>query len=318
MSGSLNILVIGSGSIGQRHHQNLQALGVSSSLVSYQQNSPEQIRALLDDKTVSGVVIATATHIRTELIRASAARNLPVYIEKPLAFTQSDLQSITASTEGIASRSMVGFMMRYHPFFQQLAGADLSDTYRFNMVIAHDVTQWRENWQFADSYAALPNGGGVLLDLCHELDMAACLFPDLKPSAVHSVGHCDFPGVDFATDVLFTGSSAQQGCVSMDYLSPVSTRKCEFYGQRQFLKIDFNTLQCTVDDGQEVHSETLNFDRNDMFIAAMTDFLSLVSDQPVSGIKHFPRLDLVSDNCALIAQTWEQRTFTGNLSDPIE
>lgn len=318
MFDSLKILVIGSGSIGKRHHQNLQALGVSCDLVSYQQNSTDQILSLLDDQSVSGVVIATATHVRTDLIVACATRNLPVYIEKPLAFTLSDLQLIYDHTQTIATRSMVGFMMRYHPLFKRLADYDSNDTYRFNLVIGHDVTQWRENWRFTDSYAARPEGGGVLLDLCHELDMAACLFPDLKSSSVNCVGHGDFPGVDFATDVLFTGDSPRQGCVSMDYLSPVSTRKCEFYGRKQLLKIDFNTLQFVIDDGRDVHSEALDFDRNDMFIAAITDFLALISNNAVSDVKHLPRLDLVRGSCTLIAQAWEQRNFTGNLSDPIE
>lgn len=322
MSGFHNILVIGSGSIGRRHHQNLQALGVSSTLVSYQANTPDQLLALLDDKTVSAVVLATATQIRTHFILACAQRNLPVYIEKPLAFTLADLDTIYANTTAIAERSMVGFMMRYHPLFTRLAEMDLKDTYRFNTVIGHDVTQWRSNWRFSDSYAALPKGGGVLLDLCHELDMAACLFSDLKLAAVQSIGHRDFSGVDFSTDVSlvggYAGGSALQGCVSMDYLSPVSTRKCEFYGKRRLVQIDFNALQFTIDDGQEVFSESIGFDRNDMFVAAMADFLALVDGGAVSDIKHFPRLDMVRGNCTLIAQAWEQRTFTSKLSDPVE
>ena len=318
MASPLKLLVIGSGSIGRRHHQNLLTLGVNADLISYQANSAEQIESMLDDKAVSGVVIATATHIRLKLILACAQRDLPVYIEKPLAFLRTDLDQIYRHTENIANRSVVGFMMRYHPLFCRVAEMDLSRVYRYTLTIGHDVTQWRQNWKFADSYAALPEGGGVLLDLCHELDMAACLFPQCRDLSVRSVGHHDYPGVDFSTEIMMTGDSVAVGRVSMDYLSPVSTRSSEFFSVDELLKIDFNTLQFSVDDGQSVNSDTLIFERNDMFLSAMADFLALIEGREVSTVKHMPRLDLVRENCELIADAWQHRIFTGKLSGPVE
>lgn len=312
------ILVIGAGSIGKRHHQNLLKLGVSANLVSYRAVAGGGLSALLDDGALSGVVIATATHVRTELIQLCAEREVPVYVEKPLGFQQADLYAVFSQAESIADRSMVGFMMRYHPFFKRLADADLSDVYRFEFTIGHDVTQWRADWRFADSYAALPEGGGVLLDLCHEVDMACCLFPDLVPSRVSCVGHADYPGVDFSSVVSFNGNTAAHGSVSMDYLSPVSTRKAVLYGRDRVINIDFNALEFSTDDGSQPVNDTIVFDRNDMFLDAMTDFLALTEHRPVSSMQHLPRLDLVRENCESIARAWSLREFTGKLSDPVK
>jgi hypothetical protein len=60
----------------------------------------------------------------------------------------------------VAERSVLGFMMRYHPALRALAEADWSDAYGFHFEIGHDVRQWRKNWRFADSYAARAEGGG--------------------------------------------------------------------------------------------------------------------------------------------------------------
>ena len=77
---------------------------------------------------------------------------------------------------------------------------------------------------FNGSYGALAEGGGVLLDMCHELDMAGTLFPEATLDDISCLGHSDYPAVDFLSKVnLRTPTSL--GTVAMDYLSPVSFRK---------------------------------------------------------------------------------------------
>ena len=165
----MRILVIGAGSIGRRHAENLAAIGADADLIGWRGYSAHILADRLAQGDVQGVVIATATRIRLELIAVCAAAGVPFYVEKPLAFTSAELALIAAAAAPVAQRSVIGFMMRYHPAFRYLAAADLSDTFRFGFEIGHDVTQWRQNWTFSQSYASQPTGGGVLLDLCHEL-----------------------------------------------------------------------------------------------------------------------------------------------------
>jgi hypothetical protein len=52
----------------------------------------------------------------------------------------------------------------------------------------------------------------VLLDLCHEIDMASVLFPDLRLKSVTSVGHPNYAGVDFSSRLTVqTGGRAPKG-----------------------------------------------------------------------------------------------------------
>lgn len=292
----MTILVIGTGSIGTRHAANLATLGIKVKSLSMRavglEGALAQIRAGL-----RGAVIATETQVRLPLIAACAGADVPMYIEKPLAFDPVELAEIQTVSAPVAARSLVGFMMRYHPTFRDLATADLSDTYRFSFDIGHDVTQWRQNWRFSDSYAARPAGGGVLLDLCHELDMATCLFPMAEIGAVDCIGHSAYPGVDMATRISLGGAAL--GSVSMDYLSPVSTRKIDIAGTRARRSIDLLSVA---------------FVRNEMFLAAIRDWLALIDGGAVSGVEHLPRLDRVQDSCSRIASAWQARRFVGHLT----
>ena len=312
---ALQVLVIGAGSIGRRHAENLGALGVQADLIGWRGYSADLLAARLAKRDVQGVVIATATQIRLELVAACAAADVPFYVEKPLAFQSSELALVAAAAAPVAQRSVIGFMMRYHPAFRYLAQADLADTYRFGFEIGHDVTQWRQNWRFSESYAAKPSGGGVLLDLCHELDMAECLFPGLAVSAVDSLGHVAYPGVDMASQIRLTAGHAT-GAVAMDYLAPVSTRRIALRGTERLYDFDLASGHYEIRGKGEAVLE-FPFNRNDMFLEAMTDFLALVQGKAPSSVEHLPRFDLALPSCTLIAKAWEARRFTGTIAKDI-
>ncbi len=311
----MQVLVIGAGSIGRRHYENLISLGAQAELIGWRGYSAHSLRARLAQRDVQGVMIATATQIRLELIAACSAADVPFYVEKPLAFDSAELALITAAAAPVAKRSVIGFMMRYHPAFRYLAAADLSDTYRFGFEIGHDVTQWRQNWRFSDSYAAKPAGGGVLLDLCHELDMAACLFPDLALAAVDSIGHAAYPGVDVASQIRLTSGGAT-GEVAMDYLAPVSTRRITLRGTNRLHDFDLISGRYTI-AGQDAAVLDFPVIRNDMFLSAMGDFLALVQGKTPSSVYHLPRFDLALPSCALIAKAWQARKFVGSIQKDI-
>ncbi len=301
----MQVLVIGTGSIGQRHAANLATLGTGVETLSMREAGLSGAIARIC-KGADAAVIATETQIRLPLIEAAADKGIPLYIEKPLAADPDTVSAIYHASAPIMERSMVGFMMRYHPAFRHMAQQDYSDAFHYAFEIGHDVTQWRANWRFADSYAARPEGGGVLLDLCHELDMAHCLFPGAL-GGVESLGHRRYPGVDMATQIAREGPV--QGTVAMDYLAPTLIRRAEIAGTRSRRVMDFVANRYL--DGDELTE--FSFERNEMFLAILRDFLALAQGKPVSDVEFLPRLDLARASCEEIAAAREARKFTGHL-----
>ncbi|MGH1355456.1 MAG: Gfo/Idh/MocA family protein [Thalassovita sp.] len=310
-----HILVIGTGSIGTRHAGNIEQLGGSAERLSLRELGLEGVvNRITNGPEAQGAVIATATQIRQPLIEACSARGLPVYVEKPVAYTKQGLADFYAAAS-FADRSVAGFMMRYHPLLPKLQEIVAQDqVFRFDFEIGHDVTQWRANWSFGDSYAALPEGGGVLLDLCHELDLAHTLFPDTALKAVESLGHADFPGVDMATQIALSGP-AQSGSVAMDYLAPVFSRMIRLRGQEAITECDLltGTITRRLPDADPEITQ-VEFDRNAMFLGAMADFMALIDGRETpSGNPNIPRLDLARPSCEMIATAWASRNFCGTI-----
>lgn len=301
----MKVLVIGTGSIGKRHAANLEALGAAVETVSMRAGGLAAAVARIE-AGADAAVIATETQIRLPLIEAAAAREIALYVEKPLAPDPETVSAIYKAAGPVLKRSVVGFMMRYHPAIRRLAEEDFSDAYRYGFEIGHDVTKWRENWSFAESYAARPEGGGVLLDLCHELDLAHCLFPGVL-SDVECLGHVRYPGVDFATQVARAGPV--QGTVAMDYLAPEPIRRIEIAGAGRRRTLDL--LTGIYRAGTE--ESRFPVERNDMFRAILQDFLDLARGRAPSPVEHLPRLDLVRASCEEIAKAREMRRFTGHL-----
>ena len=302
------ILVVGAGSIGRRHVANLQALGAAVELIAWRDFEARTVKNRTD---IKGMVIATATQVRLELVELCAGMSIPFYVEKPLHWTAQGVADIYAAAGDLAGRSMLGFMARYHPVVQALGADDLSDVYGFSFEIGHDVRQWRQNWSFPASYAAKPNGGGVLLDLCHEIDLAHALFPDLTVQSVSSVGHADFVGVDFASRVALVDGAGRVGTVAMDYLSPVSLRRSVVSGTRGLRKLDMLAAKITRDDGNGAETQAFKHDRNDMFRAITRDWLALIEDENAPLTSLAPRLSDMRGSSDLIADAWGKRHFSG-------
>ncbi|MEB3354655.1 MAG: hypothetical protein VKM34_10570 [Cyanobacteriota bacterium] len=309
------VLVVGAGSIGQRHAANLAALGARVELLPWRRFQQNDIARRHD---VAALVIATATPIRLELIQLCGERGWPFYAEKPLAWRREQLQAIEAAAGPVAQRSLVGFMLRYHPAVRALAALDLGDIYRFEAEIGHDVRQWRPNWRFSQSYAAAAEGGGVLLDLSHELDLVSALLPCLTVQDVRCLGQADFPGVDFATSIQLTAASGAVGTVALDYLAPVSIRRLTLCGLNR--RIDVNLLSGELRQSGSGGEETRTYplERNQLFLDAMAEFLQLAAGESLAADPLRPVFVGMGSSSRLIASAWEQRQFSGAVELPID
>ena len=123
---------------------------------------------VLEDENVNLVVIGTRHDTHAELARKALERDKHVFVEKPLALNDHELDSVLDAAGSSARKLMVGFNRRFSPLSQRakefFAGGDtpLSMLYRVNAGrISKD--HWTQNAQ--------EGGGRIVGEVCHFIDL---------------------------------------------------------------------------------------------------------------------------------------------------
>jgi polar amino acid transport system substrate-binding protein len=122
---------------------------------------------VIDDATVNLVVIGTKHDLHAELARKALERDKHVFVEKPLALNDEQLESVLEAAGRSKGKLMVGFNRRFAPLGQRakdfFAGSDapLSMLYRVNA--GHIPKEhWIQNAQ--------EGGGRIIGEVCHFID----------------------------------------------------------------------------------------------------------------------------------------------------
>jgi polar amino acid transport system substrate-binding protein len=132
---------------------------------AYAVSSAEEV---LDERAVNLVVIGTRHDTHAELARAALERNKHVFVEKPLALDDAQLDSVLEAAGNSSAKLMVGFNRRFSPLAQRAReffndrDTPLSILYR---VCASRLP--KEHW----AQNAEEGGGRVIGEVCHFIDL---------------------------------------------------------------------------------------------------------------------------------------------------
>ena len=179
----MRALVIGYGSIGKRHEEVLCAIPHFSSvdIVSKQKITGRGVvYERLSDVELDRydyIVIASDTALHAEqlqFIEAQTSHKI-ILCEKPL-FAKGEQIAVTKNTV------YVGYVLRAHPLLQALKHEMQNDVIvQVNVLSGSYLPSWRSGMDYRSSYSASKQrGGGVLLDLSHEIDYVQWLFGKLN------------------------------------------------------------------------------------------------------------------------------------------
>ena len=231
------IFVVGQGSIGNRHIANLKYLSQEINVYSYRRSEGKSYKRLEGinyiDSLEEGINISDAVVIcnRTDQhidVALEAAKNKKhLFIEKPLSNELVNLDKLRASLEDNNLVFNPGFMLRFHPnliFMKKLIDDKfLGDIYYVNAQVGQYLPDWRPNTDYKNNYGAKKIwGGGVTLDLIHEIDLLHWFFGEVD-TITGMLGYT--PKLAIETETIScinmrTKSNIICG-IEMDYLSPV-------------------------------------------------------------------------------------------------
>ena len=222
---STNAVVIGLGSIGQRHARVLSELGCSVTTVSRRGDGDyTSVADAIAAVRPGYVVVATETSQHAESLRQLAEADFrgSVLVEKPLF-----AHAAPAPDYPFASL-VVGYNLRFHPvmtaFAERLGGREAITV---SAYVGQDLRDWRPGRDHRETASATRQaGGGVLRDLSHELDYLLWLFgPWQRVAALGGSSGAREVDVDDHLDLLLEMKRSQTVQVHMDYLDQPGIRK---------------------------------------------------------------------------------------------
>jgi predicted dehydrogenase len=279
------ILIIGAGSIGERHIRNLLALGYSNLIVYRQRNLPfrtlnsEQVRVVTDLEQAEimhpkAVFITSPTSQHLQQAIACAQLGMHLFIEKPLSHT---LDGVSALREVAVEKGVyvyIGYMMRFHPLILDLKG--MIETGRYGRLLSFS-TRWGEylpDWHpwedYRTSYAARKElGGGAALTLSHDLDLVLWLAgsPLVRHYALPNRASTLEVDVEAGMDFLLQFESGATGHVHLNFFERPPVRYLHFVFEEGSVHFDYYAAELRIATHTGTESVKMsNFDRNQLFV----------------------------------------------------
>lgn len=316
---SLSALVVGFGSVGRRHLENLRALGVGDLRVVRTGRSTlpedEQTRSALIGVTLErdldaalakkpGVaVIANPTAVHVETATRCARAGCDLFIEKPLGASMEGVEALVREVRSRSLVAMIGCQFRFHPLLESLRGMIGGKVLGRGLFADAEWGEWLPGWHpwedHRQSYAAREDlGGGALRTLIHPFDYLWWLLGPFAGAegVVAKVAALETGVADDVAEVAIKFASGAAGRVHLDFFQRPPRHRLRVVCEGGSAALDFlaGTLTTEAPDGSHaVHCVPEPFTRNDMFIAEMREFLSCVETRRVPRVSLQDGIDVL-------------------------
>lgn len=293
----MKALIVGFGSIGRRHAANLQQLIPAIQLTVLRRQATTTVAAagmefVSDFKAALAhrpdvAVIASPTALHLEALSQLLPAGIPCYVEKPAVATRAQLTALRQLYAGLGNEpvTFAGCNFRFLPSLLRLQEMLRSGSVGKLVRASFQVGQWLPDWRPGQDYrltysAQAEQGGGVILDLIHEVDQIRWLLGEFD--RVHAMaGHLsrlELAAEDTAC-ALLGRKDGPFVSLCQDYVSRRRVRRYEFIGEEGTLIWDFTAgrlLRITLDREEVIDCGPGAYDVAATYLAAMREFLRCV------------------------------------------
>ncbi len=267
----MKVLLIGFGSIGRRHFDVLKSFPEVSEIhiVTKQDLLTEKTYASLQMVTQINdydyYLIASETNKHFEQLSwlNTQVKGKKIFCEKPLFEKSYPLNDIN-------NEVFIGYVLRFHPLLQKLKSLVKGHrVLNINVACGSYLPNWRGNIDYKDSYSAKKDqGGGVLLDLSHELDYTNWIVGQLVNirSFQTKISNLEIDSDDLVS-LMATTKKGVVVNLSIDYFSKLAHRKILLNTDDFTIELDLiaNKLVQTFMSGENQVHELAGLERNYLF-----------------------------------------------------
>jgi predicted dehydrogenase/RimJ/RimL family protein N-acetyltransferase len=276
----VRVAVLGQGSIGRRHAGLLRELGCE--VVTYDPVAGGS--AAGEDEALAAadaVVVASPSSEHARQAEAAIRRGLPTLVEKPLALDGPAASRVARLAAERGVPLAVAMNLRYHagPRTVRELLPEIGRPLRAAVWCGTWLPGWRPGTDYRETYSAQRAlGGGVLLDIVHEVDELLWL---LGPAATVSallptVSDLEIDVEDVALLQLQLASGVP-ATVTLDYLDRGYHRGCRIVGSEGTVAWEWTAEEVVVHGpGGETRHVPASSDVAPTYRAELEDFLAAV------------------------------------------
>jgi predicted dehydrogenase len=250
------IAVVGLGSIGRRHLRVLKQLRPEVEVVLVRSGKgarwPEEAMAKtivtsIDDAITTGIdaaILSTPAPFHLSHAMALTRVGIPLLIEKPLSDTMVGLERLKHLAEQTQAPILIGYVLRYSPgarcFYKMVQDRRAGEPLSASIECGSYLPDWRPGQDYRTTPSAQAKlGGGVLLELSHELDYANWFFGPFKnvSAKLENSGEFDIDVEDIA-ELTLSSRAAISVSLKLDFCRRDPIRRCILTGSDGILTWD--------------------------------------------------------------------------------
>ncbi len=267
----MKVLIIGFGSIGKRHNEVLLKFPQIQTIDLVTKQNIEDKICYKSLEVVDNInqydyfIIASETNKHFEQLQflEKNVKNKLIFCEKPLFESKRNLKIKN-------NKIFVGYVLRFHPLLEKLKEFIKNENVILvNAKCGQYLTSWRPSTDYKNCYSAKKDeGGGVLLDLSHEIDYVQWLCGQISEIKSYQVKISDLE-INSDDLTMLIGKTYKDILVniSIDYISKNTHRRLFVETFEHTYELDFISAKLTKKNKtrlEEIFSFS-NLERNSMF-----------------------------------------------------
>lgn len=288
------VLIIGAGSIGERHTRAFRNMGATVTLIEERAERAREVAARYDCSSwyagleqadlsqFEAAVIATPADTHIPIARACADAGLHLLIEKPLATALPGATELLAECRRKNLTLAVAYVLRFHPVLEHIRKicheGTLGRLLSVRAVCHHYLPSSRPSYK-QTYYASRTRGGGVILDLSHELNYVEWLLGSLQllHCRLASVPELGIPGEAIA-DLCLLSEKGIPVDIHLHSADRHIRRECHLVGSRISLAANLMTGEIFLyDSSNSCKRIECRSERDDWHQAQARDFLNSIT-----------------------------------------
>ena len=328
MTSQKRVLIVGVGSIGERHARCFLATGRAE--VSICELNASLRRTIADRYQIAksfdnlqtalaeqpeAVVVCTPAHLHIAIAEAAAQAEAHLLIEKPLSTTLAGVESLRRLIARRSLKAAVAYVYRAHPVLTAMRDEIRSGRFGDPLEIVASSGQhfpfyrpaYREIY-----YKDRATGGGAVQDaLTHVMNAAEWLVGPID-SVVADIGHLALEGVEVEDTVhVLARHGRVMGCYSLNQHQAANESTISVVCSRGIVRFEYHKhrWRWAAEPGAEWHDESFDaLERDSLFVYQAQAFLDFLDAEarPLCSLQE--AVQTLRVNLAILASA-ERRTW---------